>query len=134
MRFFALTAAVLALFAAGCAIPKDKDPKVPYVQYRTTNELQGMRITLEERVQDWDAREKAKKKNVSGLNNNRKPLPSLLDEQAAEDRKKLAEIQIELARRYQQGDTKAYYQGMQQVAQPTPNIPDPTTAPAEPLQ
>lgn len=113
MRFFALLGFVLALVVSGCALPKDKDPKIPYTQYRTTKELQTMRLNIEDQLRGLDKQAKARADQAGGLNNNRRQLPNLLDEQAADQRKSLAEIQAELIKRYEAGDAKAYYEGIQ---------------------
>jgi hypothetical protein len=130
MRFFALLGFVLALVVSGCALPKDKDPKIPYTQYRTTKELQTMRLNLEEQLRNMDKQAKARADQAGGLNNNRRQLPNLLDEQAADQRKSLAEVQAELTKRYEAGDAKAYYQGMRVPEASEGGIPVPSeTAP-----
>lgn len=112
MRFFALLGLALALVVSGCSLPKDKDPKIPYTEYRTTKELQTMRLNFEEQLRNLDQQAKTRADQAGGLNNNRRQLPNLLDEQAADERKRLAEVQAELTKRYEAGDAKAYYEGI----------------------
>ena len=102
----------LALLLTGCALPKPEANPDKYVDYRSTSDLQDKRAALEVITAPYV------RKGPPNKMTNRQELGTLADEIAAGQLRELDQINREMAKRYKQGDKKAYYEGIEKVPNP----------------
>ena len=116
----------LVLCLLGCSGLRQNQDPIADIQYYTTKELLDMRESLLTALQPY--------KGLPNDMTNRKQLTSLKDETAGIYKRKTAQIERELKRRYDAGDKTAAYVGMEgAVAPSTAVLPVPSaTAPAVP--
>jgi len=100
---------VFGMAAVGCGtMTKEKNPD-KYVDYRSDQELLEKRAKLEVATEAY-----AQKGPPNDMTNRRK-LPSLGDEIAADQVREKQQVERTLAERYRQGDKKAYFEGIEKV-------------------
>jgi|GEM_PF-3386128 len=113
--------ALCALLAA-CAhegVGQNPDP-IPRIEMERTTRLLELRESLDAKNRAHAARTGDKLHR----NTNKREMGGLEDEYANWDRRAQAQIERELARRYQAGDTSAFYPGIEALVPPaTPPVP-----------
>ncbi len=116
-----------ALTLAACGTLKQNPDPITGIEYYTTQELLDMRETYETTLSSY--------KGMPNDMTNRKRLTTLKDETAGMMRRKQAQIERELKRRYDGGEKAAYYPGVdgKPVPAPEPVPGTPPTAPSGPL-
>jgi hypothetical protein len=103
----------------GCATATKQNPDpIPRVEYERTSRLLELRESLDRKNAAYQIRTGDR----LNPNTNKREFGKLEDEYANWDRRAQAQIERELIRRYQSGETRAYFPGME-VAIPGATAP-----------
>lgn len=119
MRFYPVTLLLAAFALAACSTLQENPEPIKGVAYERTSRLLEMRAGLIEKNTAYAAKTGDELKR----NTNKRNLAELEDEYARWDKRAQLQVERELARRYQAGDTAAYFQGIEQVAPAAPPKP-----------
>ena len=101
---YVIPALWLIFLISGCAGLKQNQDPIADIQYYNTKELLEMRESMQAALQPY--------KGLPNDMTNRKQLTSLKDETAGIYKRKKAQIERELKRRYTAGEAAAYYAGV----------------------
>lgn len=110
IRWLLMAVAALPLLGA-CAhqgVGQNPDP-IPRIEYERTTRLLELRESLAAKNRAHELRTGDKLER----NTNKRQMGSLADEYANWDRRAQDQVERELARRYQEGETRAWYPGLE---------------------
>jgi hypothetical protein len=125
MRFlFAILLAVLGL--AACTTVEENPDPLKNVPFERTSRLLEMREGLKEKNTNY----LNQKGDRLDRNTNKRNMGELKDEYARWDMRAQFQIERELAKRYQAGDSAAHFPGIEQYVSPGTATPSPTPSPA----